>query len=105
MTDVPSSSSKCQLEAIQFNQPASEASQSQVAALANFAREILLPVGSVVCSMLDEPTFQGQTTNPTPQRWILADGRNVSGSAYQTLTGHANVPDLRGTFLRGKDNG
>jgi hypothetical protein len=37
--------------------------------------------------------------------WILADGRDVSGSAYHTLTGRVTVADLRGVFLRAKNNG
>ena len=37
--------------------------------------------------------------------WVLADGRAVIGTAYQTLTGNASVPDLRGVFIRGKNNG
>jgi len=31
---------------------------------------------------------------------VLADGRNVSGSTYTTVTGQPNVPDLRGAYLR-----
>lgn len=37
--------------------------------------------------------------------WILADGRDVTGSDYHALTGKAFVPDYRGMFLRGKNNG
>ena len=33
-------------------------------------------------------------------KWCLADGRDVTGSAYAALTGQNNVPDLRGAFLR-----
>jgi len=37
--------------------------------------------------------------------WILADGRNVSGSRYHLFTGKTVVPDARGVVLRGKNNG
>ena len=36
---------------------------------------------------------------------MLADGRSVAGSAYAVATGLSTVPDLRGVFLRGKNNG
>lgn len=32
--------------------------------------------------------------------WVLADGRDVSGSRYETITGNSTVPDVRGLFLR-----
>lgn len=36
---------------------------------------------------------------------MLADGSAVpTESKYRSLTGKTNVPDLRGVFLRGKDN-
>ena len=37
--------------------------------------------------------------------WILCDGRSVVGSDYQAEYGESNVPDLRGVFFRGKNNG
>lgn len=92
-------------ESLQFNQPVSEAAASAIAALANFLRETITPVGSIVKSMLDESTFQDQNGNPSPERWVLADGRDVTGSAYQALTGDATIPDFRGNFLRAKNNG
>ena len=59
------------------------------------------PVGTIVASILDEAQFSAQ--NGTG--WILADGRDVSGSNYAVVKGENNVPDLRGVFLRGKANG
>ena len=58
-------------------------------------------VGSVRQSFLTELQFQA--ANGTG--WVLADGRNVTGSAYATLTGLTTVPDARGVALRGKNNG
>lgn len=58
-------------------------------------------VGDVVQSMLTEAQFQAERDGT----WVLADGRSVSGSKYETITGNANIPDLRGQFLRGKNNG
>lgn len=102
MTDIAPSESKIQQESVQFNKPTTEASMTAIGALANGLRELILPVGSVIYSMLDEATFQSQNTSPTPVRWIIADGRDVTGSVYQNLTGLTTVPDLRGIFVRGK---
>jgi hypothetical protein len=33
------------------------------------------------------------------------DGRNVNGSKYASITGTSVIPDGRGQFLRGKNNG
>ena len=59
------------------------------------------PVGSVIHSMLTEAQFQAEHGSD----WVLADGRSVVGSKYETITGEANIPDMRGQFLRGKNNG
>jgi hypothetical protein len=61
----------------------------------------LLPVGSVIHSMLTESQFQSQAGNG----WVLADGRSCAGTVYNTITGAGAVPDLRDVFLRGKGNG
>jgi hypothetical protein len=43
--------------------------------------------------------------DPATSKWALADGRDVSGSAFANLTGESTVPDLRGLFLRGLNAG
>ena len=58
-------------------------------------------VGDIVASLLTEEQFQA-IRGPN---WILADGRDVQGSAFAQLFGNNFVPDLRGMFLRGKQNG
>jgi hypothetical protein len=59
------------------------------------------PVGMIVQSMLTEPQFQ----DINGEGWILSDGRPVTGSTYEAITGNANAPDLRGLVLRGQNNG
>ena len=56
------------------------------------------PIGTVIQSILTQPQFDATTANTG--EWVLADGRDVTGSGYATLTGNNNVPDLRGAFLR-----
>lgn len=55
-------------------------------------------LGDIVSSMLDEGTFKRINGNG----WVLADGRAVPNTDYAKLVG-ANVPDLRGVYLRGKN--
>lgn len=59
----------------------------------------ILPVGSLVHSMLSEAQFQTETSTG----WVLADGRTASGTRYNTITGNANVPNCQGRFLRARD--
>lgn len=106
MTDIPSAFDFIQQESFQFNNPVSESSLTAVGATVNGLLSIVLPVGSVVASMLTEGQFQTEIGNlSAPFIWILADGRNVAGSTYNTVTGNTTVPDLRAVFVRGKDNG
>lgn len=58
-------------------------------------------VGDVVQSMLTEAQFQAIRGTD----WVLADGRTAAGTEYNSITGNANIPDMRGQFLRGKDHG
>jgi hypothetical protein len=59
------------------------------------------PIGMVVSSLLTLAQFQ--VINGVG--WVLADGSNIVGSTYATITGATAVPDLRGMVLRGKNNG
>lgn len=61
----------------------------------------LNPVGMIISSLLTEAQFQA--LNGTS--WVLADGRNITGSLYSTITSATLIPDLRGQTLRGKNNG
>lgn len=56
-------------------------------------------IGDIRTSILTESQFN----SVQGFGWVLADGRSVAGSPYSALTGNANVPDLRGQFLRGKN--
>lgn len=101
MSDVPDSTAAIQIEGLQSNAPASESAMQSIGGLLNYLLKRVTPVGSIQDSVLTEAQFQSETgTN-----WILADGRNVAGSRYSTVTGFTNVPDLRGVFRRGKNNG
>lgn len=59
------------------------------------------PIGAIQSALLTEAQFQAQFGTS----WVLADGRNVAGSKYATITLNATIPDLRGMVLRGKNNG
>lgn len=105
MAAVQSSFIPINEEAINFNRPVSESSLSAIAGLANGLLSIALPIGSIVDSMLTEDQFQAQIGDPSPETWILADGRDITGTSLNLLTGQTTAPDLRGIFTRGKNNG
>ncbi len=62
----------------------------------------LWAVGSIQQSLLTEGQFRTAMglNSAEDRKWVLADGRDVTGSQYHTITGHDHVPDLRGAFLR-----
>jgi hypothetical protein len=60
----------------------------------------LFTVGDVKQSILTEAQFIAELGVVEGRKWVLADGRNVTGTRYATVTGHSTVPDLRGAFLR-----
>lgn len=101
MSDTPSSRSPQQQEAARFQSALSESLLQSMQGNINYLLGAVLPVGTLVESMLTEAQFQGETSTG----WVLADGRSCAGSAYAILTGNSNVPDARGIFRRGKNNG
>ena len=71
-----------------------------------------IPVGTIIMSYLNWTEFQAITNNNANNtggpfwtsrysKWSPADGRPVPNSKFQTASSQSNVPDLRGTFLRG----
>ena len=56
-------------------------------------------VGSIQQSMLTE-TQWATALGAEASKWAIADGRNVAGSKYATLTGNNTIPDLRGAYMR-----
>ena len=53
-------------------------------------------VGSVQQTFLSQAEFESIMGTD----WVPADGRDVTGSVYEQITGNATVPDCRGMFLR-----
>ena len=58
-------------------------------------------VGEIRTAMLTLAQFQAEFDDT----WVLANGAGAAGTDYNTITSQANIPDLRGRFLRGKNNG
>lgn len=102
MTDVTPAALRIQVEAVTTGKPTSESVAQSIAASTNFCLDGILPVGSVASSLLTEAQYQ---TEINSTKWVLADGRSAAGTRYQTITGQANIPDLRGIFLRARNNG
>ena len=61
----------------------------------------ILPVGTIIHSMLSTAQFATEYGD----NWVLADGRSVTGTKYASVTGASTIPDMRGAFLRAKNNG
>lgn len=77
---------------------------------ANFQIRAVPPVGSIIISTLDFEKFSELTNNfdegnfnPKTSIWAPADGRSVDGSRYRIEFQQVKVPDLRGQFIRGKN--
>jgi len=83
-----------------FVAPAQGQTISYDAATGSWANESKGIVGTVIQSMLTEAQFTA-AAGSDGVNWVLADGRDVTGSQYAAVTGSATVPDLRGAFIRG----
>lgn len=102
MSDLATTTQKVQQEATQYRAPVSESLMQNMGGAINFCLTKLLPVGTVIPSMLSEAQFLAQ--NGTGD-WYLCDGRVATGTLYASVTSQANVPDFRGVFLRGRNFG
>jgi hypothetical protein len=71
-----------------------------VATTAAVASGDLWQIGSIQQTLLTEAQW-ATALGVDATKWVLADGRDVSGSRWATLTGQSRVPDLRGAFIRG----
>ncbi len=83
--------------------PISEYLLHKISANINEFANGILPVGTIIPSMLTQAQIDGEMF--TANIWKLANGGSCVGTAYGTLTGSSTLPDLRGLFLRGKNNG
>lgn len=63
-----------------------------------------IPVGTVIASMLEPEEFR-KNANVGGSDWRLANGQRITGTTYAELTGGDTLPDLRGMFLRGLNEG
>lgn len=101
MSNVAQSSVQIQQESIQTGNPTSESMFASLGGAINYLLANAPQIGDLQASVLNQTQFQSlRGTN-----WVLADGRDVTGSQYQTVTGSTTIPDFRGTYPRASDNG
>ena len=58
-------------------------------------------LGCIVASVLTEDDFK----KANGDGWALCEGQSIAGSKLAEATGETTAPDLRGVFLRGKNDG
>jgi hypothetical protein len=98
---------------IKNNQKDIAAAKSQISTLQEQANNLAnpgIPVGTIIASTLTPQEFAKAAGDPDNlaiqgSRWTLADGKDVSGTDFVSVTGKQTVPNLCGMFLRGKSNG
>lgn len=102
MGDIAKTRTPITEEATRFRSAVSESLMQIIGGDINFLLAAVLPIGSIIHSVLTEEQFQDATGSDD---WILADGRDISSSDLAVQTGITTCPDLRGVFLRGRNNG
>jgi len=103
MADVPSLYQLLLVSNKQFRDATTESMFQQISESINWLSDNVLsdPVGTIKVSTYAEPALQAEMGTG----WILCDGRSVVGSEYETITGNSNIPDFRGRYLRGANDG
>jgi hypothetical protein len=102
MSNLSTTGTLIQTESLQYQAPVSESSMQAMGGAINYCLLKLIPIGTIIPSMLTQAQFNGQVGSGY---WVIADGSSCTGTAYASVTGYVTVPDLRGVFLRGKNNG
>lgn len=113
---IPNTNQKIYEESLQFRGPISESALQQVGGAVNYLLDkivpidylldVITPIGTMLYSVApNETVFQGLISPGNHQTWVLADGRDVTGSGFHATFGATHIPDLRGVFVRGKNFG
>jgi hypothetical protein len=81
--------------------PAAAAAPAGTSAPAAGTPAAISCLGCIVASVLAENDFK----KANGDGWALCHGQSIAGSKLAEATGERNAPDLRGVFLRGKNDG
>lgn len=103
MSLLPPEPIRLEIEQVQFRSAANQSLINRMGRINNYIATNIVrsPLGTVIQSYLNEAQFQAIRGTD----WVLMDGRDVTGSDYAALTGNTTIPDARGRYLRGKNNG
>lgn len=117
MTDIANDKKKIQQQGSQFRGSVDERTFERMGASLNYLDDAvayvidnLPPLGVITMADLTEEQFQDQNESFTPQggsvkqEWVLADGRDVTGSRYAVLTGNTTVPNHVDRYARMANN-
>jgi hypothetical protein len=107
MTDVAGSIKKIQVEEVQYLDPQGSYYQKIAATLNGLidssASQVVL--GEIRISEKSEALFQSERGSG----WVVMKGQDITGSSYapilNSLTGSNILPDMRGKFIRVRDDG
>lgn len=105
MSAIPSVILPVQQELFDFTFPIGTAGITSLGALLNGLLSLVLPVGTILDSMLTETQWNFNLGQPAKPLWIIADGRSIAGSTLAGLTGSNFAPNLCGIMRRGKNDG
>lgn len=102
MADLPPNAAPINDEEVAAEAPVSEALLSKVGGNINALLASVMPVGAEIGAYLTELQFQQEVGSTD---WVLLDGRSCVGTRFHAITGMENLPDHRGAYGRGKNNG
>lgn len=88
---------------IDGNAAHSTALLTKIGANINAIVDALTPIGGYLFADLTPTQLYDQGYDE--EKWVLADGRDVTGSQYAVVTGKTTVPNACGRYPRAKDNG
>lgn len=102
ITDAEEAAAGKQAGRTYFNTDKKELAIADGAILKRISSGPSMAIGDVRSSFLTETQFQAEVDTT----WVLCDGRNISGADLHVLIpAFLTIPDLRGMFLRGKNEG
>lgn len=91
MSNIGVLNAQVQQESVQYQAPVSESALSAMGGAINFSLTRLLPIGTVIPSMLTQAQVDSEFG---AGYWLLCNGQTCAGTDYAALTGNSTVPNF-----------